>query len=160
MPQHKISSGFTLIESLMVIILIGIIAVVSSQILSNGFSAYLTGQNITDADWQGRLSMERMEEDIRAVRSPSDISTATAGQLIFTDSSGTSITYQLSGSSLMRNSQILADGLSGLTFSYFDKNGVSTATLTAIRYISYTLNVTQKGVNFNLATTIYPRNLP
>lgn len=152
-------SGFTLVEMVMVIVILGIIAATASTMLSNGFTAFLTGQNVTDADWQGRLAMERLEGDLRAVRSPSDIATATATQLIFTDMSGTSITYQLSGTTLMRNAQVLADGVGGLTFAYYDLNGSATAVLTSIRYISYSLNITQKGTNYTVATTIYPRNL-
>jgi len=153
-------NGFTLIELVMVIILSGIMVAVSMRMLAVGFSAYLKGSNAVSAEQQAHLALERMARDIRAVRSPADISTATASQLTFTDFTGNSIAYSLSSTNLTRGSQILAGGISSLTFSYYDLNGNTTATLTAIRYIGISLNVTQGGSNFTISTAVYPENLP
>jgi prepilin-type N-terminal cleavage/methylation domain-containing protein len=152
--------GVTLIELIMVIVLISIIALASTKMMVNGLTAYQTGKDVMDADWQGRLAMERMMRDLRAIRSPSDITTANSGQIIFTDINGNSVNYSLSGTSLLRNSQTLANGVQSLTFSYLDKNGSTTATLSLIRYITYTLNITQNNSNFNLTTSVYARDLP
>ena len=151
--------GFTLLELIIVIILTGIIVGVATMILQEGFNAILKGKNLIDANWQGRIALERMTRDMLGVRSRNDISTATASQFTFTDSSGTSISYNLSGTTLLRNSIPLADGIQSLTFSYADKNGVSTSTTTDIRYVSTSLNVTQGGANFTISTSVYPRNL-
>ncbi len=151
--------GFTLIELIVVIVLTSLIAGVVSAIIAQGAQSYLTAKNVLDADWQGRLAIERMARDIRAIASPLSITTATATQLTFTDFSGTSVSYSLSGTNLMRNSQILADGISSLTFSYFDKNGASTATISLIRYITITINITKNNTNFSLSTSVYPRDL-
>jgi prepilin-type N-terminal cleavage/methylation domain-containing protein len=156
----KKNAGFTLIELVMVMVILSVISVIAAKILSTGIQGFLAGKNILDADWQGRVAMERMSRDIRAVRSPSDITTASASNFVFTDSTGTSINYSLSGSSLLRNSQTLADGVNSLTFTYLDGNGSVTASTTAIRYITITLNITLNETNFSLTTSIYPRNLP
>lgn len=152
-------SGFTLVELIMVIIITGLITAAVSQIIAQGFNAYLSGKNATEADWQGRVAMERMARDLRMIQSPSSITTATSNQIVYTDTTGTSITYQLSGTTLQRNSQTLATGINSLTLSYFDKTGTSTGTLTAIRYITISLNITQSNANYTLTTSIYPRNL-
>src|SRR3990167_6623069 len=149
-------AGFTLIELVMVMVIIGILAAISSVILSQGFNAYFAGKNVTDASWQGVSALEHMARDIRAIRSPSDITAATTSQLVFTNISGSSITYQLSGTTLMRNSQPLADGIQSLTFSYFSRNGAVTATPSLICYIRITLNVTQNNSDFTMTTAIYP----
>lgn len=151
--------GFTLIELIIVILLMGIIMAVASKMLSQGLTGYLTSKNLIEAEWQGQIGLERMARDIHLIRSLGDISTASASQLIYTDTSGTSITFQLSGTTLMRNSQVLADGVQSLIFSYFNKNGASTSTLSDIRYITISLNVTQNNTNITLTTSIYPRNL-
>ena len=156
----KTLSGFTLIELVIVIVLTGIIGAIATKMLAQGLNAYLTSKNVADADWQGRLALERMTRDIRAVRSPTDIALATSSQFTFTDSNGSSVAYTLSGSNLMRNSQALANGISTLTFQYYDETGVITAITTAIRYISITLNVTQGNSNMSFTTSVYPRNLP
>jgi len=151
--------GFTLIEAIIVIVILGVIGTIATTMLGQGLSAYLTAQNVTDADWQGQIALERMERDLRAVRSLNDISTATSSQFIFTDINGNSITYQLTGTSLMRNSQILADGIQSLSFSYTDKNGSTTATPANIRYVTVTINVTQKKANYNLTTSVNLRDV-
>lgn len=151
--------GFTLIELVMVIVISSIIAVMASKGLLVAAQAYLGSRDAINANWQGEIALERMARDIRAVRSSSDISTASSSQFTFTDITGTSITFNLSGSSLMRNSQILADGVNSVTFSYFDSTGASTATLANIRYVTISLNITLNNANYTMATTIYPRNL-
>src|SRR5437868_1186657 len=110
--------GFSLIELVMVIILLGIIAVVISKMYATTLTAAQTEQNVTDALSQGRIGIERMARDMRVVRSAGDISVMTSGEFSFTDMGGNSIDYKLTGSSLMRNSQALADGVNTLTFSY------------------------------------------
>ncbi len=158
MRQNK-QAGFTLIEIILVIVIIGIIAGTASSMLGEGLNAFLTANNVTDADWQGQIAIQRMERDIRAVRSAADISTASTNQFAFVNNTGTSITYTLSGSNLLRNSQTLATGVQTLAFAYSDLNGNSTATPSAIRFVSVTLNVTQKKANYNLTTSINLRDL-
>lgn len=150
--------GFTLIEVVITIVILSIIAAISSRVLAAGFNAYLINQNITNADTQARLAFGRMTRDIHAINSSSSITTATATQLAFTNINNTSITYQLSGSQLTYNSQILADGITSLAFTYFDSSGASTSVLSAIRYITVTLGLNQGGVNYTMRTTINTMN--
>lgn len=153
------TAGFTLLELIIVIVIIGIITVPVGRMISSGFEAYLTGKNISEADWQGQLGLERMVRDIREIRSSGSITTASSTQLIFTNFSGSSVTYQLTGSNLMRNSQVLAHGIQTLTFSYFDQNGASTLNIPSIRFVTVTINVTQSNANFSITTSLFPRNL-
>ena len=153
----KKNSGFTLIELIMVLVILGIIAAVTSKILATGLSGYLVSKNLTEADWQGQLGLERMVRDLRETRSPSDITTATSTQFVFTNISGSSVTYQLTGTNLMRNTQILASGVNSLTFNYYDANGTITAVTSAISYIRITLNITLNSTNFTIITAV---NLP
>jgi prepilin-type N-terminal cleavage/methylation domain-containing protein len=157
--------GFTLLELIIVIMLIGIIAGISSKMLSQGFSGYFNTRNVLDADWQARLATERMQRDIRDVRSPVDIATAAASQLVFTNTEGNQITYSLSGTTLMRQTntnttQVLADGVQSLTFTYFDRTGAVTTTLANIRYIEFSLNIVLNNTNFTVSSAAYTRNSP
>lgn len=152
--------GFTLMELIVVIVILSIIAIIATRILFTGFNAYITTKNVTDATAQARLGMERMTIDIRNVRSPLDVTTISTSQFTFTDTSANSISYTRSGTSLMRNSQVLADGVSGLTFTYLDENGSVTGTAANVRYVTVKLDITQGGTSFSVTTTIYPRNLP
>lgn len=151
--------GFTLFELIMVITILGIVGVVMTKLLSQGLLAMQTEQQVTDATWQGQIAVQRMVRDIAAVRSPSDISTASADTFAFTDINDNAVTYTLSGSSLTRNGAILADGISSLNFTYQDANGSSTASTIAIRYVTLSLTVTQNSANYTVSTAVTLRNL-
>jgi len=155
----KTQQGFTLIELVITIVLTSIIAVISFDMLSQGLTAYLTAKNVTHADQQARLALARMSRDLRSVSSSSAITTATASQITLTNLSGTSISYSLSGTNLLYNTQVLVDGIGSLTFTYYDINGNTTATISAIRYISVSLGVTGNNANFTVSTTMFPPNL-
>lgn len=160
----KKQNGFSLIELIIVIVILGVIVAMSSLLLSQGFNAFFNNANIADANSQGQIAIERMTRDIRLIRSPLDISIATATQLSFTDINNNAISYTLSGSNLnlTQNSttQTLAVGINSLTFTYYDQNGTTPpASTAATRYIKVTLAVTQNNANYTLTTSIYPRNL-
>ncbi len=160
----KKQNGFSLIELITVIVILGVIVAMSSLLLSQGFNAFFNTANIADANSQGQLALERMSRDIRQIRSPSDITTATSTQLSFNDINNDAISYTLSGSNLTltQNSttQILAVGINSLTFTYYDQNGATPpASTAATRFIKVTLTVTQNNANFTVSTSIYPRNL-
>lgn len=155
--------GFTLIEIVIVILILGIIIGMSSSLLSQGLASFSAGENIANASWQGQLAIERLSQDIRLIRSNTDVTTLGANNFAFTDVDGNTISYALSGTSLNLtqngNAETLADGVQSLAFNYFDKNGAVTATTTLVRYIQITLNITKNNVNYSITTAIYPRNL-
>ena len=158
--------GFTLLEIVLVIIIITIIAAGSAQLLVQGFRAYFSGQNFINAEWQGRVALERMVRDLRAVRSSADITSASSTAITFNDIDGQTITYQLSGSQLMcntqNNNQPLAEGINSLNFAYYNSAGSNLGTspvIASIRYIVITLNVTFGGTNSTVQIGVYPWNL-
>lgn len=150
--------GFTLIEMVIVIVILSIIAGVAARVMSTALNSYFDNQNIVNANEQGRLALERMARDIHAINSTSSITTANASTLTFVDVNGNTVTYSLSGTQLLRNSVVLADGINRLTFAYYTGAGAVAGTTTAIRYITVALNITQNNVNYNLATTINTLN--
>jgi prepilin-type N-terminal cleavage/methylation domain-containing protein len=159
----KTQRGFTLLEFVIVIMILGIISAIGSAILSQGFIGYIDNKNLLDADWQARTAMERIQRDIRSIRSGTDVVTASSTQLVLVNFAGNTIAYSLSGSSLMRQtnsntSQILADGVQSITFSYFDANGAAVSSPASVRYISVSLNIVLNGTNYTVATSAYPRN--
>lgn len=155
--------GFTLLEMILVILILSIIIAMSSTLLTQGLNSFANSESIMSANWQGQIAMQRIVRDIMAVRSPSDITTATASNFSFTNTNNESISYSLSGNNLNLtlngNSAILADSIQNLTFSYFDKSGSATATTSLIRLVRVSFNVVQNNVSYTLTTAIFPRNL-
>lgn len=159
MMKAKGQIGFTLIEITLVIMLLGLISVAVMRFYSSSLIATQTMQNTGDALSQARLALERMVIDIRAIRSTSDITTKTATNLVFTDINNNTFNYNLSGTNLLCNSQVLASGVNSLTFAYYDSTGTVTATLSSIRYIKITINVTKNNTDFTLTTSVYLREM-
>jgi len=150
--------GFTLIELIIVIALLGMVSIFLSKIYIQGLVTVQTQQNITDGLSQGMLGIERMARDITSARSPADITTMTTSQFTFVNNLGTSISYTLSGSNLTRNGDILATGINSLNFGYFDINNTSVATATSLAYVTINMNVTRKNVNYVLNTAFFLRD--
>ena len=166
-------NGYTLVEFVIVIAVLGIIAVTIAPILISGFNAFFTAQSLTTAVAQAQISFAMMQRDIHEIRSPSDISAANATSLAFilmgnssttyslssTTNALSAITYSLNGTTLLRNGQILATSIGGLSFSYFSSTGAAVTAVTAIRDVGISLNVKTPYANMILWTVINGRDL-
>lgn len=155
--------GATLIELVLVIAILGIVAAGATELLVQGFRAYILNKNIITAEWQGRVALERMARDLHAISSPPAINSAgtSSTQISFTDIYGNSISYQKNGAAqLLRNNQVIADGVQSLTFTYYTSasSGTTTTTVAAIRYIVATLGVTVGTASVSETLAVYPFN--
>jgi len=152
--------GFTLIELVIVIIVTGIIAAIGSRILVTGFSAYTTGKDLIELEWQGSLALERVSHDLRLIRSATiaDLNIAQPDRISFTDINANQVRYTLSGTTLTRNNQPLADDISSLNFSYLTNDGKTTAaTASNVFYIVITLQTARNNLTHQLRAVIHPR---
>lgn len=154
------SAGFTLVEMVVVIVVLGVLAALGGMALQNAFRVYASSQGISDVDWQGRVALARLTRDLREARLPavSDLTVVPASQLAFTDIDGSSVTYLVSGTQLMRNSQPLADYVTALNFTYLQADR-QTATVTPanVRYITVTLTVSDQDYTETFRATVRPR---
>lgn len=154
--------GFSLIELVLTIVLLGIVGAVGTQMLDGGVRAYFASADAANLDWQGRIALERMTRDILRIRSatPGDLTISPATQLTMTDYNGNAVNYSLSGATLVRNADPLADGVSGLNFSYLMSDGTSVAiAATDVYYITVAFTVTRNNLSRTMRATLQPRNL-
>jgi len=160
---HETQQGFTLIEAVMVIVILGAIAAVAAQMMGTGFQAYFTGRNVADADWQARVALERMTRELRTIRSRAAVDlTMGANTVTFNDADGNNITYTLAGTTLNRNTDVLADGINlpagpATLFTYLDSN-LNPATPATVYFISVQFVVTQGNSNATFRATVNPRS--
>jgi len=151
MIKLKKQQGFTLIELIIVTVLIGFLGVGAVEMLRIGVESQIKVQNAQSAAWDGQIAITRMTEDLHAIKSAADITTASASALTFKNYDGTTVSYALSGGQLLRNSYALADNVTSLVFTYYNSAGSVTTTLANIRYIGINLSITN-NVTYDFTT--------
>lgn len=164
-PQFTIrtpqSGGFTLIEIIVVIVIVGIISTIAAMIILEGAKSYTIEDARSDVQYQARLAMERMAREIRLIRSQADITTMTANNLLYTGIQGDTMRFQLVGTDIMRTqnavTQRLASGVTALNFTYLMQDGVTTTLVPAqVWYVG--INVTFQQDSLQVRTRVHPRN--
>ena len=130
--------GFTLIELIITIVVIGIIGLMVAPFISTMLDTWIFSKSERDVVFASRLAMNRVVREIRQIKDTDSIATFTATELEFDDITDNTINFQQSGASLMRNSDELCDKLQdpgGLTFTYLDSDGDVTAVQADIRMV-------------------------
>ncbi len=156
--------GFTLIELVVTTAIVAVIGLVFAQIFSSGLKNYIVGRELVDDDAQARIALQRLSRDIRMLRSTADIATFLPTRFVFVDITGVSVDYQYSAATqqLTRaeaggTAQPLADLVQGLSFTYQQADGVSTASVaSAIQFVSIYLTVGSANSTLDYRTTIEP----
>jgi len=159
---NKSIVGFALIELILVMVIVGIVAATSSNFLFQTYRTSNLAPDLVELDNATRVAMITMRGELLNIRSNtnSDISNAQTNTITFTDTSNNTITYSLSGSTMMRNGFTFLEQVSALTFTYFDAQGAVTNTVSNIRYIQFSLTTTivARSYSQSFSGTVYLRN--
>lgn len=166
--KYKNQSGFTLIEVIVVMIIIGIVAVGLSAMIVYIAQNFLFAREADELSQKAQLAMARIKKELEDVKS---ISTANANAVRYKlandveyeiQLSGTAINMQVGNSSEKTLIDGLAAGNGGQTFlAYKQADGNSWTTSNSINdlaqiQIVFVLNF-QGGTNLKFETTINPR---
>jgi MSHA biogenesis protein MshO len=154
MSRHR---GFTLIEVIVAMVLLGFLAVVGSHMIGDSMrTASITANNQASGS-QARFAVERMTREIRELAYGStqySITTKTATTFAFTKEDGTAVTITCPSScgsatnavtmTYAGTTSTLTDQvpLNGLAFEYLDQFGATTTSNADIRLVQITLSVT------------------
>ena len=180
------TKSFTLVETIMVIVILGIIAAVGVPLILSASDAlsFLTVRS--EMAQSTDVAMSRILHEIRRIRD--DQSIVAVGDIytefrffidINNDGDGTNdidIHYYRSGTDLMRverdnigsiiSSNSLASNVNSLTFTYYDENGgvlspptVGIGTTTDIDRIKILLTFQNGAYDFDCQSQVRPRNL-
>ncbi|HAZ09750.1 MAG TPA: hypothetical protein DCY56_01400 [Candidatus Omnitrophica bacterium] len=164
----KKEKGFTLIEVIIVITIVGIVSVIIGSMLLGVVKAWTFKLNRNDILWDGRLAMDRMTREIRTIKNSTSVTTASAAQFRFTDTGNKDITYSLSSTNLNRTengtANLLAADVSALTFTYYNSSDAVipspavSPSATDIRRVRINLTLTKNGENVYLQSDASTKN--
>lgn len=169
-PLRQVS-GFTLIELVISIVLLGLLAGVGVTMVSDSFDTtrYINGGQASAAE--ARYALERIERELREVQyvgSPPDgtftitapgtlpAPTTPVDTITFTNQAGATITIKrgttrstdlvlVKSPSTAEN--ILASNVSGFSLAFYPVSGTATATKSTVRFIDIALTLTNPDIS-------------
>lgn len=131
--------GFTAVELVLSIAILGVLGLALGPGLSNAVQSYGLISTRRMGVAETRAAMERIVREIRLIPGRSQVSQITASSFRFEYPAGTSIMYSLSGTNLMRNSNVLLANVSVLTFTGYTETGGTTTNENNIRSVEITI---------------------
>ncbi len=150
-PKNSNQSGFTLIETIIVIILMAIIAVGLSLSVVQSVQNYVFARQATTLSQEGQLAMARIKKELIGITAVSYISSS---EIDYTQPYLPPSCQQSAGcqfSIKMQNNQILLTGISPVFSSQILINNVSAFTLTFTNYAGGTWSLETGNTINNLA---------
>ena len=160
--------GFTFVETLLTVVIIGIIASVAAKVLLSGLDVYAFVVNRNNAFQTARSAMDRMEDEILLFNSTS-LTWLGSNRMSLIDSDGNASSFKSQTASLGRRSvpciyrggDFLAGDVVSLNFSYKGLNGAATIWSWLVRRIDVDFTVqalTTAAGTVRVRETIFPRN--
>lgn len=153
--------GFTLIELIIVIVLIGILSGISSLMLTQFFKSYQTGKRLNNLAIQTNIEINNLMREIKNAESVSIIGNTT---MTFINHNGETVAIDLNGTNLRRNvnssgAQIVCDKVSSLSFGFFDQAFNTTAVATNVRFVTINIVASEDNLPYALMTGTTLRKL-
>lgn len=177
---HRLQAGFTLIEVVISIVLIGILTAFSATIISNNMYTAITVDSSQASLDQMRLAMSRMSKELREIKyttngaySITSTLSASATSITFVRQiGGADVTVAISRSgssspygvtmtySTSTDTPVLVSGVTAFTVDFYDGSGLATTSTTDVRFVSITLSVSDatSGSTVSERTRVALRN--
>ncbi|MBF0425034.1 MAG: prepilin-type N-terminal cleavage/methylation domain-containing protein [Magnetococcales bacterium] len=152
-------SGFTLLEMIMTIVIMGIFLSVGGKMTAGAYNSYIANMYLTPLPSKAKAGMELMVRELRSATATSVSQPTGGGSLQFTNDQGTTVLINQNGTpvtTVFRNSVALLENVqqSSLQFTWDNTRNFAT--------IRFTLQVVMSGlggtVTVPFRTGVYVRN--
>ncbi len=153
----KTENGFTLLEMIVSIIILGILGVIAVSIIANQTESFNQVVNQTVGLTDSRKVVRMLRSDIQNL-TVANIITKNGDQFEFTDNDGTNISYQKTGSEFTRNENLILTGLDQSPFTYLNIDQQTTSTTDSIKFIGVSLSIVINNESVVMEEIIYARN--
>ncbi|MCP4411102.1 MAG: prepilin-type N-terminal cleavage/methylation domain-containing protein, partial [Gammaproteobacteria bacterium] len=117
--QLKSENGFTLLELVISVVLIGIIGTIIISVVANQTVSFNRVLNHTVGLTDSRKAIQMVRKDIQNL-TVANIITMTSDELGFIDNNGANVTYLKTGSNFTRNDNTILNGLDQSPFKYLN----------------------------------------
>jgi len=158
-------SGFTLIELVVSIVILGILSVLTYGIVAMNARTFKTVSDNTTAQWELRQTMSRIKRDLQMLEPALILGTGklSSQALSFKTVDGHTMRFRRKGSQFERRWdtggwQVLLKNLRQDPFVYLDKDLNSTTDKQKLNYINIRLAVLLNGKTVTLNEKVYVRN--
>ncbi len=155
--RSQSSSGWTLVELVIVLVVVGTLASVTFGVLLEAMRIYARTAPTEQLAYQSQLTSERLRRDLRSLRESSQITVFQPQELAFETGSGGTVDYRLMGSELRRNGRLLAEGITGLRFNYITTAGGFASSSDEVALVTARVVLTAGGAERQVVTAIHPR---
>lgn len=142
--------GFTLVEMVLVIAILGILVGTLAPWLYNAAQTYNLITNRKSTLDQVRAGFDRMIAEIRLIPGQAQIIAVNPTSFQFQYPAGTAIMYSISGTNILRNTDVLIPNATSLAFTYYDQSGTATTTAANVRSVMMKLTATSPNTNTTL----------
>lgn len=168
-------SGFTLIELVLSMVLMGIVAVTAGMLIYQGTRSFEALSDRKEVTQQATLALERVSRELRPMKctasgnacapSSTDVPVMTASELRFLNSSYEGRGLRLSGNTLMLrdgtgdgdSEYALATGVSSLTFEYLKADGTAAASAAELWTVSMNMALASGQATIDVKASVHPR---
>ncbi len=155
--QLKSENGFTLLELVISVVLIGIIGTLIISVVANQTVSFNRVLDHTVGLADSRKAIQMVRKDVQNL-TVANITKMTGDQLRFVDNNGNNVVYKKAGSKFTRNNDIILDGLNQSPFRYLNIDQQVTAEEDSVKFIGITLSIVRSTESVVMEEIIYARN--
>ncbi len=161
---HGRRAGFTLVESLLSIVVIAATVIAAGELMSIGLGSYSVVVDRREALQDVRLAINMMTGEIQQIVDPAtDITEAQPTSVTFNSAGGGQVRYYVQGGRLFRqdatDTNTLADNVTANTgFEYYTAGGATTSNPSLVHRIHITVEANSAHGAILAKSNVYLRN--